>query len=130
MKNKTLSFRHPAKFVALLFAFALIALPVTLTRAQSQPNQNVDSLQQIFSQSGAEFNVPVDLLIATAWVRSHIRNQVSETGDYGIMQLPTENPNQVAQASQLLGETQVSIKYNNRHNVRGAAALLRQVFYM
>lgn len=108
----------------LLWPAALLLAGLLFSPAQAQ---SPDLLGQNLTAAATEFSVPVDLLVALGWTRSHLRNQVSEAGEYGVMQLPTQSPtNQAAQAATLLGITEDELKTDTRQNIRGAAALLRQ----
>src|SRR5690606_21107591 len=68
-------------------------------------------------------NLPRELLMALGWVRSHLRPQVSETGEVGVMQL---SPEQISRAAALLGDAETALQNDTSANVRGAAALLRE----
>ncbi len=109
-----------------LLLFNLLGQPERLLWAQEGGEQDT-SLQDIFTQAATEFYIPLDLLIAISWSRSHIRYQISDAGEYGLMQLPTLDPDLVTQAARLLGETDTKIKTDNRQNVRGTAALLAKI---
>src|SRR5262245_3250142 len=89
----------------------LLVVPLALA-------QPAEALDDTFQAAAAEFNLPRDLLVALGWVRSHLRPQVSDMGEVGIMQL---SPEQVSRAAALLGESEAALQNDTRANVRGAA---------
>lgn len=90
------------------------------------PQPSVATYRKYFSDAAREFNVPVEILMATAQVQSNWA-QISESlyGSWGVMGI-IENPytNQITQASSLLDVPTESIKRNAQTNIRAAAALL------
>src|SRR5690606_26851832 len=90
------------------------------------PQPSVATYRKYFSDAAQEFNVPVEILMATAQVQSNWA-QISESlyGSWGVMGI-IENPytNQISQASALINSPIESIKRNAQTNIRAAAALL------
>ncbi|MEO6684082.1 MAG: N-acetylmuramoyl-L-alanine amidase [Ginsengibacter sp.] len=95
------------------------------------PHPSVATLRKYFSDASIEFNVPVEILMATAQVQSNWA-QVSESlyGSWGVMGI-IENPSvkQISQAAALLNESPESIKRDAKTNIRAAAALLAHYQY-
>ncbi len=90
------------------------------------PQPSVATYRKYFSDAAREFNVPVEILMATAQVQSNWA-QISESlyGSWGVMGI-IENPytSQISQASSLINAPIESIKRNAQTNIRAAAALL------
>ncbi|HXH99159.1 MAG TPA: N-acetylmuramoyl-L-alanine amidase [Sphingobacteriaceae bacterium] len=97
-------------------------LEIALNRA----HPSVKTVQKYFNEAAAEFNVPVELLMAIGQVQSNW-TQVSESmyGSWGIMGL-IENKfiQQITQAAGILKVSPQQIKDDAKTNIRAAAALL------
>ncbi|RMF03322.1 MAG: N-acetylmuramoyl-L-alanine amidase, partial [Chloroflexi bacterium] len=111
------------KFNLQIWQILLLPALTALLLALPAGAQTPEPLTTIFGDAAAEFSVPRDLLGALGYTRSHLRSQVSELNEFGVMQLP---PQQVAAAAALLGAPVDAVRFDTRQNVRGAAALLRQ----
>ena len=94
----------------------------------NSPQPSVATYRKYFSDAAKEFNVPVEILMATAQVQSNWA-QISESlyGSWGVMGI-IENPSvsQISQAASLLNVSTETIKRNALTNIRAAAALLAE----
>lgn len=104
-----------------LMMLTALAMVVTLLAARLATAQSA-TITDTFADAAQEFNIPVDVLLALGWTRSHLRPQTSELGEYGIMQLPAA---QIAEAAAALNRTEAAIQTDMAANVRAAAFLLR-----
>ncbi|MBL8923413.1 MAG: carboxypeptidase regulatory-like domain-containing protein [Myxococcaceae bacterium] len=90
------------------------------------------SLEGAFEQAAREYQVPVELLKGIAWVETRVSqsaNLESATGGLGLMQL-TEREDWTLQsrAMALTGVSRGQLAVDPAANVRGAAAVLRELF--
>ena len=94
----------------------------------NRPQPSVATLKKYFEQAAKEFNVPLEILMASAQVQSNWA-QVSESmyGSWGVMGI-IENSyiQQISAAASLLKTTPEKIKNDARENIMAAAALLAQ----
>jgi uncharacterized lipoprotein YddW (UPF0748 family) len=92
----------------------------------NRPHPDVATINKYFIEAAKEFNVPVNILRASAQVQSNWA-QVSESfyGSWGVMGL-IENKfiQQISQAASLIHADASAIKNNARTNIRAGAALL------
>jgi N-acetyl-anhydromuramyl-L-alanine amidase AmpD len=114
----------------------LVMLLLGQLPANSQPEQNA---QQFFEEASAEFEVPVGILEAVGFVESHWtmvkpEPRPAEPGHvsppaYGIMGLRNDDwfGHSLLEASKLIGLDPPVLQEEPRANVRGAAALLREI---
>ena len=83
-----------------------------------------------FDSAASEFEVPVDLLKAVAYVESggdHRHGMRTSRGTYGVMGLrETPAADTLAEAARLLGVDKTVLVRDPIQNVRGAAAVLRE----
>lgn len=94
----------------------------------SVPQPSVETYRKYFNDAAREFNVPVEILMATAQVQSNWA-QVSESlyGSWGVMGIiENHSTTQISQAAALLNVSAESIKRNAVTNIRAAAALLAE----
>jgi N-acetyl-anhydromuramyl-L-alanine amidase AmpD len=109
--------------VLLLLTGCEAAAPVATTRA---------SLEGAFEQAAREYQVPVELLKGIAWVETRVSqsaNLESASGGLGLMQLTErEDWKLQSRAMALTGATKGQLAVDPAANVRGAAAVLRELF--
>lgn len=90
------------------------------------PHPSVETLRKYFSAAAKEFNVPVEILMATAQVQSNWA-QVAESmyGSWGVMGIiENHSVTQISHAASLLNVSAENIKKDAATNIRAAAALL------
>lgn len=97
----------------------------------AQPTRGTSPLESTFEVVAAEYQVPVEILKALAWVETRAQSpgvRPSITGGYGIMNLvDREDWNALEQGATLTGTDPGRIKLDDTANVRAAAAFLRQL---
>jgi thiol-disulfide isomerase/thioredoxin len=96
------------------------------------PTEPPDTLKPVFQQAADEFHVPVEVLMAVAYVSSHWEHHGGETslyGDCGIMGLKDTRDKRATLgiAAGLIGLPPDSLR-SLKGNVRGGAALLAHEF--
>jgi hypothetical protein len=96
--------------------------------ASSSPS----ALEGTFSEAAREYQVPVALLKGIAWVETRISTSAgleSASGSLGLMQLPERDDWKMqSRAMALTGATRGQLTVDPAANVRGAAAVLRELF--
>lgn len=87
------------------------------------------ALEVAFASAAAEFQVPVELLKAIAWVETRVvarAGQRSAAGNVGVMGLPSrEGWNLLERSAALTGQSPGALAVDATANVRAAAAALR-----
>jgi hypothetical protein len=92
------------------------------------PHPSVETTRKYFSNAAKEFNVPVEILMATAQVQSNWA-QISESlyGSWGVMGIIENNSvKQISLAATIINESAENIKRDAASNIRAAAALLSE----
>jgi hypothetical protein len=88
-------------------------------------------LEGSFEAAAREYQVPVGLLKSVAWVETRISptgTQPSITGGRGVMSLvKREDWDMLGKAAQLTGLDAKRLEIDERANIRGAAAVLRNL---
>lgn len=95
------------------------------------PAREASALEGHFVAAAREYQVPVGLLKAIAYVETRVSmvDGVEGGGGYGVMHLTDRADwNMLARAAALTGATQGKLKVDPAANVRGAAAVLRELF--
>ncbi len=120
---------------ALSFA-ALLALAACGTGEQMQPAEpsakatQTSSLERAFERAAYEYQVPVGLLKAIAYVETRVSHstQPSLAGGHGVMQLvEREDWSPLTRAAALTGQDVSRLKLDPEANILGAAAVLREL---
>lgn len=111
--------------VLCLFSFSLFPSPL------SAEAKHDHSLSRLFTQAAKEFDVPVEILLAISYAETRWmdhQGEPSQLNGYGLMHL-AENPanDSLVQASRLLGLDKTSLMRDRAANIRGAAAVLREL---
>jgi large repetitive protein len=95
----------------------------------NRSHPSIRTLQLFFQNASTEFNVPVELLHAIAYVENnwtHIGPSIDR--GWGIMHLVSNNySNTLQAASRLINEDTTVLKDNVLQNIRGMASLLRNI---
>lgn len=109
--------------VSFLFPAHLFAAPPSVIESTS--------LSRAFSDASAEFNVPVEVLLAIGYAETRWmdhQGKPSQLNGYGVMHL-AENPlNQsLNEASKQLNVNKEKLKVDMKQNIRGASAVLNQL---
>ncbi|MFC7440257.1 N-acetylmuramoyl-L-alanine amidase [Laceyella putida] len=112
---------------SILCLLSLSFFPAPSIAATDKP----ESLAQLFTKAAAEFDVPVEILLAIGYAETRWmdhQGEPSQLNGYGIMHL-AENPqnDSLVQASRLLGVDKEVLTRDIASNIRGAAAVLRQL---
>lgn len=119
-----------------IFVFAIFATTplAAVAAAPSDLTSKAQQFNQWFEEAAAEFDVPVELLQAIAFVESRWdhRPPVEDPNEhgmpppYGIMGLHDDEyfGHSLREAAQLIGRTPDELKLDPQLNIRGAAALL------
>lgn len=93
---------------------------------------NESPLNAAFEDAAREYQVPVEILKSIGWVETRLStraNLESQTGGVGVMQLSRRDDwNSLGEAAKLTGASEGQLRVDSRANVRGAAAVLRQLF--
>ncbi len=101
------------------------AAPEPATSRGSSP------LEDTFEAAARDYQVPVELLKAVAWVETRVQDPghaASMTGGHGVMNLvDREDWPALAQAAALTGTDAARLKLDERANLRAAAAYLRHL---
>ncbi|MFD1426671.1 hypothetical protein JOD24_001098 [Kroppenstedtia sanguinis] len=113
--------------------YLLVIMLVTtlLISPQVSATENPHSLQRAFEEAAAEFDVPVQLLMAVSYAETRWNDhqgQPSHLNGYGVMHL-VDHPNHhtLDQASRLLDESPERLKTETPLNIRGGAAVLARI---
>ncbi|MFG1889021.1 N-acetylmuramoyl-L-alanine amidase [Micromonospora sp. NPDC049051] len=125
MRPSRLSWRAGA---AAVLAAALLG-PVA--PAAAAPTRSADPLDTAFTRAAGEFDVPRDLLVAVGYGETRLdghAGQPSQANGYGVMHL-VSNPRQrtLERAAELTGQPVAALKSVTSANIRGGAALLRDI---
>ena len=120
--------------VVLLVGFAAPApanMPVTTVGATPGASTSEPRLNTVFRAAAEEFDVPRDLLLAVAYTETRLDDHGGEPsvdGGYGLMHL-VDNPvtDTLRRARVLTGVPEAKLQESRWQNVRGGAALLRDV---
>lgn len=134
MNNKQ---RILAGFFVIVLSFALVAAPTVDAANGNAPGTTPSTtakqhaLSQHFVKASQEFKVPVKLLLAVGYAESRWQDhggKPSQLNGYGIMHL-ADNPqdDSLKRAAKLLNISEKQLKTNVKHNIRGAAAVLREL---
>ncbi len=98
---------------------------------EARPTRGTSALEGVFSEAAAEYQVPVELLKAVAFVETRVANpgpRASMTGGHGVMNLVERDDwTALQRGAELIGEDRGRVKLDDRANVRAAAALLREL---
>jgi hypothetical protein len=96
------------------------------------PVANRSSLEASFDAAAREYQVPVELLKGIAWVETRVSssaNLESASGGLGLMQLTERDDWKLqSRAMALTGVTRGKLAVDSTANIRGAAAVLRELF--
>ncbi len=114
----------------------LAALIIVVAGCQAasvdQPSANRSALEGAFASAAREYQVPVELLKGIAWVETRVSATAgleSNSGGVGVMQLPERGDWKLqSRALELTGATRGQLVVDPAANVRGAAAVLRELF--
>lgn len=116
----------------LVVALAFVACQQAQGPTVSPASTGRAALDGAFEAAGREYQVPVALLKGIAWVETRVSSSAgleSSSGGVGVMQLP-ERGDWVLQsrATALTGLSRGQLLVDPAANVRGAAAVLRELF--
>lgn len=117
------------KKVLMVFAAVLIVVPLLLPATSAEGARY--SLNRYFQEAAAEYDVPVEVLMAVGYAESRWNDhqgKPSQSNGYGIMHL-VDNPEQqtLRAASRLTGVSEDELKIDIKQNIRGAAAVLADI---
>ncbi len=112
---------------------------VVLSACGGEPEQGVAPttqrtapLEAVFQSAAREYQVPVGVLKAVGYVETRLSLQAnleSGSGGVGVMQLARrDGVDHLADAAKLTGVSEGRLRVDPAANVRGAAAVLRQLF--
>ncbi|WP_124728371.1 N-acetylmuramoyl-L-alanine amidase [Staphylospora marina] len=127
--------RHAWLWAALfaLLAQVFFAVPglAAPERSEVKPATNEGVLLMSFREAAAESGVPVEILMAVGYAESRWKDhegKPSQMNGYGIMHLADNPANRsLERAEQLLGVPREKLKTDIPLNIRGAAAVLREI---
>lgn len=110
------------------YLLVMVLVVTLLISPEVWASEDLYSLQHAFEAAAAEFDVPVQLLMAVSYAETRWNDhqgQPSHLNGYGMMHL-VDNPNHhtLGQASRLLGESPERLKTETPLNIRGGAAVL------
>jgi hypothetical protein len=118
--------------LALLSLFTVVACAGPATPGAPEQVATRSALEASFDDAAREFQVPVELLKGIAWVETRVSSSValeSASGGLGLMQLPERDDWKLQSlAMALTGATKGQLAIDPAVNVRGAAAVLRELF--
>jgi hypothetical protein len=93
--------------------------------------QEIHPLDQVFADAAADFRIPVEILKAIGYEASrwnHLEADTEKNENIGIMGLKARFPgDSLDRAAQLIGSSPEALRKNAVDNIRGAAALLREI---
>lgn len=122
-KNTKLKFLVFTLALGILFSAAI----PTIARQKSSPK----NLEQAFASAAKEFGVPIEILKTIAYSETRFdghNGEPSQSNGYGLMHLADNNENQsLNRASAILGIPADVLKKDDHQNIRGAAAILREL---
>jgi N-acetyl-anhydromuramyl-L-alanine amidase AmpD len=120
--------RSSIRLGLLIVLIGLVASSSLTPRANAQ-KRAPDRLNAAFQHAAQEFAVPRDLLIAIAYIETHLHDRNGEPSidnGYGLMHLAdNSNVRTLKIAARLLGVAEDVLKSDVEQNIRGGAALLR-----
>lgn len=120
-----------ARRLGVMATLVLVACEGAPRPAASSTGQR-SSLEAAFESAGREYQVPVELLKGIGWVETRLSPQAnleSASGGLGLMQLPERGDWLLqSRAQTLTGATRGKLAVDPAANVRGAAAVLRELF--
>jgi ABC-type glycerol-3-phosphate transport system substrate-binding protein len=120
-----------ARRLGVMATLVLVACEGAPRPAASSKGQR-SSLEAAFESAGREYQVPVELLKGIGWVETRLSPQAnleSASGGLGLMQLPERGDWRLqSRAQTLTGATRGKVAVDPAANVRGAAAVLRELF--
>lgn len=123
--------RKNTKLKFLVFTILLSALSLTITAQDKKQKSRPQNLEREFSRAAKEFGVPIEILKTIAYSETRFdghHGEPSQSNGYGLMHLADNNENQTLnRASAILGVPADVLKTDNRQNIRGAAAILREM---
>lgn len=115
-----------------LLAASLVVLAACGSEVATLAAVTENPLNASFDSAAREYQVPVEILKSIAWVETRVStraNLESQTGGVGVMQLARRGDwNTLGDAARLTGVTEGQLRVDAKANVRGAAAVLRQLF--
>ncbi len=94
------------------------------------PSKGTSSLEAAFEGASREFQVPVELLKSIAWVETRVdgNSPGSVNGGYGVMNLVERDDwKMLSRAAAITGVDAARLKADPVSNIRGAAAVLREL---
>ncbi|WP_433393704.1 N-acetylmuramoyl-L-alanine amidase [Micromonospora sp. KLBMP9576] len=114
-----------------LTAVVAAALLSPVAPATAAPERPANPLGTAFSRAAGEFDVPRDLLVAVGYGETRLDGhggEPSQANGYGVMHL-VSNPRQrsLERAAELTGQPVAELKSVTSANIRGGAALLRDI---
>ncbi|MDP2269142.1 MAG: N-acetylmuramoyl-L-alanine amidase [Archangium sp.] len=116
----------------LLLVVMLAGCGVELETASPVVEQRSSPLEATFQAASREYQVPVGVLKAVGYVETRLSftpNLESGSGGVGVMQLARRgDQDRLGEAMRLTGATEGKLRVDPKANVRGAAAVLRQLF--
>ncbi len=120
------------KPLALLVALTACAAPTSNEELSPPPQSGTPSaVERAFTDAAAEYAVPRELLMAIGWVESRWQQRPLERsmmGGYGVMHLvESGEEGTLARAAELTGHSRDELKRDAVANIRGGAALLREL---
>ncbi|MBO8171675.1 MAG: transglycosylase SLT domain-containing protein [Bacillaceae bacterium] len=112
-------------------SFKITALKRNTPTISEKNGKSNSKINQYFHEASREFHVPVEILMAIAFVETRWQDQNGgsrQENGYGIMHLAdNENNHSLKTAAEILGIPEDELKYDVRQNIRGAAAVLAQL---
>ncbi|RAL26477.1 amidase [Thermoflavimicrobium daqui] len=116
--------------LSLLCVLFSLLLPTQLF-ATNQSVAKSNNLSEFFKQASIEYHVPVEILLAIGYAETRWmdhKGKPSQLNGFGIMHLAENPTNQtLVEASKLLKVDKETLKKDMKQNIRGAAAVLKQL---
>lgn len=105
------------------------ALALGCAQASAPVEPKASPLEAAFEDASAEYQVPAGLLKAMAYVQTRVEMARTPWGGVGLVQLPGRADwNLVREAARLTGAKEDALATDEAAHLRGAAAVLRQLF--
>ncbi|WP_326563965.1 N-acetylmuramoyl-L-alanine amidase [Micromonospora peucetia] len=125
MRSTRLSWRGGAAAVLAVALLSPVAPATAATAGSTSP------LDTAFTRAAGEFDVPKDVLVAVGYGETRLdghEGRPSQANGYGVMHL-VSNPRQrsLERAAELTGQPVAALKSVTSVNIRGGAALLRDI---